>query len=53
MTKLKFATRLNSFASKPQAEWPAVKAAFEAWLAPDNFDSRKAQRRTLEALRQG
>jgi RimJ/RimL family protein N-acetyltransferase len=45
--------RDTAWLSITDAEWPAVKAAFEAWLAPDNFDSRKAQRRTLEALRQG
>jgi RimJ/RimL family protein N-acetyltransferase len=33
-------------------EWPAIRAAFEAWLAPENFDESGAQRRSLEALRQ-
>ena len=33
-------------------EWPAIRAAFEAWLAPENFDASGAQRRSLEALRQ-
>jgi RimJ/RimL family protein N-acetyltransferase len=35
-------------------EWPAVRAAFVAWLAPANFDADGAQRRTLaqERMRQ-
>jgi RimJ/RimL family protein N-acetyltransferase len=32
------------------AEWPARKAAFEAWLAPDNFDSHGKQKHSLSAL---
>lgn len=32
-------------------DWPKVKAAFEAWLAPDNFDSAGDQRQTLERFR--
>jgi len=32
-------------------EWPAVKAAFERWLSPDNFDPAGNQRKTLTALR--
>ncbi len=31
--------------------WPAVRAAFEAWLAPANFDGAGVQRRRLEDLR--
>ena len=34
-------------------EWPAAKAAFEAWLDPANFDASGAQRRRLEDLRLG
>jgi RimJ/RimL family protein N-acetyltransferase len=34
-------------------EWPAAGAAFDAWLAPENFDSGGRQRRTLEQLRGG
>lgn len=33
-------------------EWPNVKAAFEAWLSPDNFDAGGQQRKSLQALRQ-
>jgi RimJ/RimL family protein N-acetyltransferase len=32
-------------------EWPALKAAFEAWLRPDNFDADGRQKRQLEDLR--
>ena len=32
-------------------EWPQVKAGFEAWLAPENFDDQGAQRRALKEIR--
>jgi RimJ/RimL family protein N-acetyltransferase len=32
------------------SEWPARKAAFERWLAPDNFDSHSKQKQSLSAL---
>ncbi len=32
-------------------EWPAVKAGFERWLAPENFDADGRQRSGLAALR--
>lgn len=32
-------------------EWPALKAAFEAWLSDDNFDEAGRQRRSLASLR--
>ncbi len=32
------------------AEWAARRAAFEAWLAPENFDESGHQRRSLEAM---
>jgi RimJ/RimL family protein N-acetyltransferase len=31
-------------------EWPAVRAAFERWLAPANFDAAGRQRTSLSAL---
>jgi RimJ/RimL family protein N-acetyltransferase len=31
-------------------EWPAVRAAFERWLAPENFDAAGRQRTSLKAL---
>jgi RimJ/RimL family protein N-acetyltransferase len=32
-------------------EWPVIRAAFEAWLAPDNFDANGLQRRRLQDIR--
>ena len=32
------------------ADWPARKAAFERWLAPDNFDAEGRQRTSLREL---
>lgn len=32
------------------SEWPALKAAFEAWLAPENFDETGAQAERLSDL---
>ena len=32
------------------AEWPQLKAAFERWLAPDNFDAEGRQRVALSTL---
>jgi RimJ/RimL family protein N-acetyltransferase len=32
------------------SEWPARKAAYERWLAPDNFDSEGRQKIALSAL---
>jgi RimJ/RimL family protein N-acetyltransferase len=31
-------------------EWPRIRAGFEAWLAPDNFDPAGAQKRHLASL---
>jgi RimJ/RimL family protein N-acetyltransferase len=31
-------------------EWPAIRAAYEAWLTPENFDREGRQRRRLEQL---
>ena len=33
------------------SEWPAVRAAFEAWLAPENFDAGGRQRSPLKNVR--
>jgi RimJ/RimL family protein N-acetyltransferase len=33
------------------AEWPSRRAAFKAWLSPDNFDETGLQRESLSALR--
>jgi RimJ/RimL family protein N-acetyltransferase len=32
-------------------DWPALRAAFDAWLAPQNFDADGRQRLALSALR--
>jgi hypothetical protein len=32
------------------SEWPALRAAFEAWLDPANFDAEGRQRQSLAAL---
>ncbi len=32
-------------------EWPSARAAFEAWLAPENFDADDRQRHGLAELR--
>ncbi|HET9782492.1 MAG TPA: GNAT family protein [Candidatus Dormibacteraeota bacterium] len=34
-------------------EWPSCRAAFEAWLADDNFDAAGQQKRSLAELRRG
>jgi hypothetical protein len=31
-------------------EWPALQAAFDRWLAPDNFDAEGRQRESLSSL---
>src|SRR5215470_15429182 len=32
------------------SEWPAIKTAFERWLAPQNFDAEGGQRMRLSVL---
>ncbi|OED37606.1 GNAT family N-acetyltransferase [Chromatiales bacterium (ex Bugula neritina AB1)] len=34
------------------SEWPALKKAFERWLAPENFDSRGSQQASLVSFRE-
>jgi RimJ/RimL family protein N-acetyltransferase len=36
-----------------ETDWPARKAAFERWLAPDNFDANGTQKQSLSALNAG
>lgn len=31
-------------------EWPAIRASFQTWLAPENFDDEGLQRRRLGDL---
>jgi RimJ/RimL family protein N-acetyltransferase len=39
--------RDTAWYSITDAEWPAIRAAYEAWLAPANFDAEGRQRRKL------
>jgi hypothetical protein len=32
------------------SEWPALKSAFECWLAPENFDASGRQRHALSSF---
>ena len=41
-------SRDTAWFSMLDSEWPARRAAFERWLAPDNFDAQGRQRRRLE-----
>lgn len=36
-----------------EEEWPRIRAAFESWLAPENFESDGCQRRRLQDFRSG
>jgi RimJ/RimL family protein N-acetyltransferase len=42
--------RDTAYFSMLDSEWPARKAAFERWLAPDNFDAAGRQRVSLSEL---
>jgi RimJ/RimL family protein N-acetyltransferase len=48
---VKGANRDTAWYSIVDTEWPAVAAAFEAWLNPDNFDGSGRQRRSLADVR--
>ena len=43
--------RDTAWYSITDSEWPSRRAAFEAWLAPDNFDAAGMQRRSLAEIR--
>lgn len=43
--------RDTAWFSMLDSEWPRVKAAFERWLEPGNFDGEGRQRRSLEDIR--
>lgn len=45
-------SRDSAWFSMLDHEWPARKHAFEAWLAPENFDSEGRQKRGLAAIRE-
>src|SRR4029077_13750033 len=42
--------RDNAWFAAVDAEWPALRAAFRAWLDPANFDDRGRQRTRLAEL---
>jgi RimJ/RimL family protein N-acetyltransferase len=46
-------SRDTAYYSMLDGEWPARKAAFERWLAPDNFDAQGNQKISLGALNGG
>jgi RimJ/RimL family protein N-acetyltransferase len=48
---IKGRNRDTAWYSITDTEWPSRRAAFEAWLAPGNFDAAGAQRRALSELR--
>jgi RimJ/RimL family protein N-acetyltransferase len=45
--------RDTAWYSITDVEWPARRAAFEAWLAPSNFDAAGRQRHSLTEIRGG
>jgi RimJ/RimL family protein N-acetyltransferase len=47
---IKGRNRDTAWFSMLDGEWPARKRAFEAWLAPENFDDQGRQRQRLEQL---
>lgn len=49
----KGSNRDTAWYSMIDGEWPGLKAAFEAWLDPANFDDQGQQKRRLEAFRTG
>lgn len=49
---IKGRNRDTAWYSMLDGEWPSRRAAFEAWLSPDNFDSNGAQKRSLASLRE-
>jgi RimJ/RimL family protein N-acetyltransferase len=48
---IKGENRDTAWYSMLDGEWPAAKAAFEAWLRPENFDAEGRQLRSLSELR--
>jgi len=45
------ANRDTAWFSMIDSEWPVIKAGFEAWLSPENFDATGNQKRRLEDIR--
>ncbi|WP_322096946.1 GNAT family protein [Pelagibius sp.] len=50
-TVVKGRNRDTAWYSLLDKEWPDAKAAFETWLAPDNFDAEGRQVKSLAAIR--
>jgi hypothetical protein len=48
---IKGENRDTAWYSMLDGEWPAAKAAFEAWPRPENFDAEGRQLRSLAELR--
>jgi hypothetical protein len=44
-------SRDTAWFSITDTEWPRIRAAFEAWLAPGNFNADGRQKRSLSDLR--
>lgn len=45
--------RDTAWFSMLDSEWPCAKAAFQSWLAPENFDHEGRQKRSLADIRLG
>ena len=43
--------RDTAWFSITDTQWPAIKAALEAWMAPENFDENDQQRKRIEEFR--
>jgi len=52
MMVVKQRSRDSAWYSILDSEWPALRAGFERWLDPANFDASGAQRARLEDLRE-
>jgi len=50
-TVVKGRNRDTAWYAAIDSEWPGLEAAFEAWLAPENFDASGQQRRRLQSFR--
>jgi RimJ/RimL family protein N-acetyltransferase len=50
-TVVKGRNRDTAWYAAIDGEWPMLSAAFEAWLAPENFNAEGQQRRRLESFR--
>ena len=49
-TVVKGRNRDTAWYAAIDGEWPRLRAAFEAWLAPENFDASGQQRRRLQCF---